>query len=295
MTRTQDISSQNTLALLSHQTPFHVHMVHLTVKNLTLVSQFYQDIMGLTVVSQSTNEILLGTSEIGFLHLKADPSARQQSRGMAGLFHTAFLVPARRDLANWLKHAQANTAAIEGASDHGVSEAFYLSDPEGNGIEIYVDRPQKEWIWQDGKVTMGNARIDMRGLLHLASQSNNDATPFVLATGSRIGHVHLCVPTLAEARGFLQAVLGLDETCAFTGAAFFSNGGYHHHIATNIWSSEGGEKWQAGYLGLSKVTFAASNPNARLALVSKWKSNGAQDHGAETCLTSPWGTVFALQ
>jgi catechol 2,3-dioxygenase len=295
MTTVQEITNQSKTTLLSHQTPLHIEVVSLIVKNLSSVSQFYQNIIGLAVISEAENEVMLGTSEAGFLRLTLDLSAREQSNRMSGLFHTAFLVPTRLALAHWLHNAQAKHAHIDGASDHGVSEAFYLSDPEGNGIEVYVDRPRSEWIWQNGRVSMGNMRIDMRGLLELASKSQKNAVAFKLAAGSRIGHVHLRVPELEQARAFFKTPLGFDETCAFPGALFFSNGGYHHHIAANTWGSDGGEHWQSGYLGLAKVTLAASSLDERLKAISRWKSAGAEEYGHETVIVAPWGTAFALE
>jgi catechol 2,3-dioxygenase len=294
MSATLKIQNQNPTPLLSHQTPLHVQMVTLVVRDLLSVSRFYENIIGLSVVSEARNEVILGTSEIGFLRLKADLAARKQPTHMSGLFHTAFLVPTRKALAEWVNHARENLANIEGASDHGVSEAFYLSDPEGNGIEMYVDCPQSEWIWQNRRLNMGNTPIDMRGLLQLAVQPQNTATPFKLAAGSRIGHVHLRVQNLEQARAFFKTTLGFDETCSFAGAVFFSNGGYHHHIATNTWSGENSAQWQSGYLGLEKVQFAASSPNDRLEAVSRWKNSEAHNNDSELTLTAPWGTAFSL-
>jgi catechol 2,3-dioxygenase len=153
----------NTLPLLeSHRSPVHVEAVALVVRDLDRVTRFYRDVIGLSVLSETGGSVTLGNDGVDLVTLHSDPQAPAPPEGAPGLFHTAFLLPERRHLAQWVRTAMANTWAIEGMADHLVSEAFYLSDPEGNGIEIYRDRPRAEWTFDtNGKVRMANERIDV--------------------------------------------------------------------------------------------------------------------------------------
>ncbi len=280
------------LQLQSHQTPYHIETVTLQVHDLHKVSRFYQDIMGLALLSSDESTHTLGCDDQILLRLVSNPEAVLRSPRAPGLFHTAFLLPERSDLGQWLHHAIASGTQIDGMSDHGVSEAIYLADPEGNGIEIYVDRPRHAWRSVDGAVQMGNARMDIQGLL--ATPKLSSAERFCLAGGSRIGHVHLDVPDLAQADAFFRDVWGMDRTFAMQGAHFYSNGGYHHHIAANIWNARDGEIQTGDVLGLSHVALRAKDPQSRQALVARWETSPDGNSDKPDEVVAPWGLRFSL-
>jgi catechol 2,3-dioxygenase len=163
---------------------------------------------------------------------------------------------------------------VSGASDHGVSEAIYLSDPEGNGVEIYADRQASSWTWINGTVDMVSEALDFDSLI-AASEA---AEPWKGApAGTTIGHVHLQVGAIAPAEAFYAEELGLDITCRYPGATFFATNGYHHHIATNIWNSRGAEKRSYPSTGLAEIELRLDTERGK--------------HGS---ISDPWGNVIAL-
>lgn len=168
-----------------------------------------------------------------FLELVEDPGASPAVPNAPGLFHFALLLPDRKSLAAALHRLVAHGYPLQGAADHLVSEALYLSDPDGHGIELYRDRPREEWQWSDGRVQMTTEPLDIPGLLAEApAPSAADPLPFT----TRLGHIHLRASKLAESLEFYRA-LGFDLTCEYPGAIFLSTGGYHHHVALNVWQS----------------------------------------------------------
>jgi catechol 2,3-dioxygenase len=280
-----------TAHLQSHLTPYHIETVTLQVRDLPGVSRFYQDVMGLNVLSAGTDTLALGCDDQVLVRLFSNPTAAARLPRTPGLFHTAFLLPRRADLGQWLRHAVASGAQIDGMADHGVSEAIYLADPEGNGIEIYVDRPRREWQFIDGQVQMGNARIDVEGLL--AAGGAPGSGNFSLASGSRIGHIHLDVPALEDADAFFQGIWGMDRMFALQGAHFFSTGGYHHHIAANIWNARGNVAQDGEVLGLSHVVLRAQDDAARAALQARWGSSVDANIVLPSAIVAPWGLHFS--
>jgi catechol 2,3-dioxygenase len=259
------------LGLESHRSPIHIEAVTLVVRDIDRMTSFYRDVIGLAVLHDAGNSVTLGNDGVSLITLRSDPQAQAPREGAPGLFHTAFLLPERRDLAQWVRTAVDNTWAIEGMADHLVSEAFYLSDPEGNGIEIYRDRSRAEWIYDDGKVRMANERIDIPELLSLADVKA--AKTYRMPTGARIGHVHLCVNALDRAADVIETQLGMAVMCNYPGATFFGSGGYHHHIATNVWRTAGGQVREVGQLGLAAVTLAADRTH-HAALSKAWSASG---------------------
>jgi catechol 2,3-dioxygenase len=173
---------------------------------------------------------------------------RRPAYGAAtGLYHFAILVPSRRDLARALRRLVAADTVMQGAADHGVSEALYLADSDGNGIEIYRDRPRTEWPYAAGQLRMGADPLDLDGLLAEARSGNGAG----LAAGTVIGHVHLHVSRLAEAERFYVGVLGFDLMQRYGPSALFvSAGGYHHHIGLNTWAGVGAPPPPPGAIGL---------------------------------------------
>ena len=197
--------------------------------------RFYGDLLGFEIVRTEGPRIELGAGGATLLILEARPGLLPRPSATTGLYHAAILLPSRTDLAHVLRRLLEANYPI-GASDHLVSEALYLSDPDENGLEIYRDRPRAEWRYQpDGQVIMDTLRLDFAGVL---SELRRDSAPWNgIPAGTRIGHMHLQVGDLAQARVFYHDVLGFDIMADLSsyGALFLSAGGYHHHIGLNIW------------------------------------------------------------
>ena len=271
--------------------PHRIDRVALTVHDLGAVSAFYARAIGLELFESAADHALLGLSGRVLLELRRDPAARRRSAREAGLFHTAFLLPNRADLGAWLAHAQASGLRIEGAADHLVSEAIYLSDPEGNGIEIYADRPSAAWPKSNGMIEMTNAPLDAQGLLREGAAQVWAGFP----EGGSVGHVHLQVGALEPAEAFYGAFLGFDVTCRYPGGSFFGSGGYHHQLAANVWNSRGAGERAYPSTGLAEVVIAA-RPDALDALRGRLPAGTASgDDPARLTLRDPWGTLIALE
>lgn len=265
--------------------PLGIAAVTLAVRDIGAVTAFYRDVIGLETIAYDGDVVRLGVGGVAFLELQHRPEALPDDPRSAGLYHTAFLLPSRADLARWLGHAAQRNTALQGASDHLVSEAIYLADPEGNGVEVYRDRPRETWRWEDGQVVMATNRLDLRALLDEAARSTGGPWTGV-AAGTRIGHVHLRVGDVDRAAAFYAGVLGLDVTARRGGAAFLSSGGYHHHIAVNVWQSPGAGPRDPSMAGLSKVTMQAADERVLAGVTAR--SGGADPLGEG--LSDPWGT-----
>ncbi len=213
--------------------------VHLAVSDLARSVDFYERVLGLPLISSDEEQALLGPDSVRpLLWLTRIAHPTFVPRGSTGLFHVAYLYPTRRALAEGVLRVAHNRWPIDGVADHGVSEAIYLSDPDGLGIEIYADRPREQWSRPASGhgVNMVTLPLDIDGLLALASDGPTPAMP--RATG--IGHVHLKVADVSRASAFYRDALGLEEQAQLPSAAFLSAGGYHHHIGLNSWHSQGG-------------------------------------------------------
>jgi catechol 2,3-dioxygenase len=214
--------------------------VRLAVADLDDVADFYRGAIGLRPLEPKQSKIVrLGTGEDAapLVELVGDPSAPPRPRHTTGLYHLAILVPTRADLARALQRVADAGWRLTGAADHLVSEALYLSDPEGNGIEIYRDRPREQWRYRDGAIQMSTEPLDLDGVLGELSREDAGAG---MPAGTRIGHVHLNVADLTAAETFYSGALGFDVTVrGYPGALFVSAGGYHHHIGLNTWTGEG--------------------------------------------------------
>lgn len=272
----------------SEDNRFSMGRVALTVNDLDAVRAFYESAVGLHLLRSDATSAELGVGGDILLELRADRTARRGSPREAGLFHTAFLLPSRRDLGRWLKHAAGAGVPLVGAADHSVSEALYLSDPEGNGVEIYSDRPLLEWRWQNGQVYMPSEHLDRRALIAASGDEAWQGFP----PGSKIGHVHLQVGAIAPAEAFYGDVLGLDITCRYPGGTFYAANGYHHHIATNIWNSRGAGPRSYPATGLAEVEIRLGA--ARLAATGGRAKASKTGPAANLMLADPWGTAIAL-
>jgi catechol 2,3-dioxygenase len=280
-------SAQPTFA---NRTPLHIGGVGLLVRDLERVTAFYRDVIGLTVLSGDEQGARLGIDGIALVELEHRPDAPPDDGRSAGLYHTAFLMPTRPDLARWVQHVARHRAPITGASDHGVSEAFYLDDPEGNGVEVYADRPPETWRWRDGFVNMPTKALDIENLLSTTDpESSFEGAP----AGLRIGHIHLRVGELATAERFYSGTLGLAPTRKRDGALFMSSGGYHHHVAGNVWHSAGAGLRDLERAGLAWFSLKANDlPALRGRLDAAGAAITVTSSGMQT--TDPWGTLIRI-
>ena len=261
--------------------------VALTVRDLDSMSRFYREVIGLAPVATGPRVHKLGVGGRVLLELRHDPQAALADRGDAGLFHTAFLLPSRADLADWLLRAARTGARLDGASDHLVSEALYLTDPEGNGIEIYRDRPSEEWsILPDGSVAMATLRLDLNALA-----AARNSRPFAgMPPGTVVGHVHLQVGELDAAEAFWTDRMGMGLTTRYPGADFFGADGYHHHIGANIWNSRGAGPRPAGTTGLAGIELLAG-PGPLSDIAARLGMTPAEMLDVH----DPWGTRMTIR
>src|SRR5919201_2881222 len=244
--------------------------VRLTVADLDRARDFYRDAIGLTERRSPDGVLRLGSadpSDLPVVELVGDPDAPPRPRGTTGLFHLAILVPSRPDLARALQRIAEAGWHLNGASDHLVSEALYLSDPEDNGIELYRDRPRDEWPVRDGVIQMSTLPLDLDGVLGELRREDASAG---MPPGTRIGHVHLNVGDLASAEAFYSGALGFDVTVrGYPGALFVSAGGYHHHLGLNTWAGEGAPPAPHGSRGLREFQIVLPSRGALEALKKK--------------------------
>lgn len=255
-------------------TPISISDVGLKARNADALAAYYRNLLGLDELSRSADGIVLGAGGRKLLTIQEDRALKPDNPREVGLFHTAFLLPTRADLARWVHRAIEKLIPVEGASDHLVSEAIYLTDPEGNGIEIYADRPNGQWQWQGGEVVMKTLPLDFRDLM----ATPGGTLPYTQAPANTvIGHVHLRVGNPAEAERWWNETMGFDTTAHYgPQAVFLSTGGYHHHIGANSWQSAGAGRRDEGRSGLAWV--ALKVPAER----------------AGTDCEDPWGTVIRM-
>jgi catechol 2,3-dioxygenase len=252
----------------------------------------YRDIIGLKVAEDENGKIALGAGGDPFLFLEVAPGTKPRPRsGLAGLYHIAILLPDRAALGSAISRL-AEAKIRLGAADHNVSEAIYLYDADGNGLEIYRDRPREEWPWKDGLVQMANKPLDFEGILAEGGKEEPDEH---LPAGTRIGHVHLQVGDLVEAEKFYTGALGFTKTATLPGALFASAGGYHHHIAANVWDSKDAPSPPAEMAGLAELTLKL--PRTDIASVKKRIDEaGVKTESAENgvVLFDPWRTKIRI-
>lgn len=235
--------------------------VVLNVGHLKEMAGFYQEVIGLKLLEENERMVRLGVSgsDEALLVLKKIDNAVVPEVPRIGLFHTAFLLPTRESLADVLLHLAKSGYPIDGAGDHAYSEALYLHDIEGNGIEIYADRPKAEWMRDgDGNLPMVTEQVDVDSLLQIATDE-----PFTgMPNGTIIGHVHLQVADADKAEQFYKEVLGMNLTTAIPSARFFAAGDYHHHIGSNVWAGRNLELLQENETGLAWFTIITPDKDA---------------------------------
>jgi catechol 2,3-dioxygenase len=264
--------------------------VELLAGDLDAMAEYYGPLgIGLDLLERTDAAVSLGDDGEELVRLVAAEGARA-GRADAGLFHTAILFDDAPALARALMGVAGRYPSLYGGSaDHAVSHAFYFADPEGNGVELYVDTPRDSWVWQDGEVQMGSAPLDINAFV---AEHLDDGT----TGGAGVGHVHLKVGDLAQAEAFYADALGFAVTARADGAIFLAAGGYHHHLAANTWASPGAGTRPAT-LGLGSLEVIVPSEaeldavEARLADASLPFTRTAG--GLETA--DPWGTVVALR
>jgi catechol 2,3-dioxygenase len=272
----------------------HMGTVHLTVADLGRSIRYYDEQIGLEVVSHDDGVATLGTGGHGLLVLTELPGA-PPSRGHTGLYHFALLVPERDDLARWLAHAARDRVSLVGLSDHFVSEALYLRDPDHHGIEIYWDRPRE--VWQDQvSLRMTTEPLDVGNLL--GELEDPASEPFDgLPGGTTIGHVHLQVAEIDSTVGFYRDLLGFGLMAQLgASAAFLAAGGYHHHLGANTWESRGASPPPAGTAALRHATIVLPDDGARDLVLDRLERAGhaAEDGDHGPAVSDPSGNRLVL-
>jgi catechol 2,3-dioxygenase len=282
----------------------NIGAVHLTIASLDRSLRFYIDRLGFQLNARQEGVASLGAGSRDLLVLHESAEAKPVPR-TAGLYHFAILVPSRIDLARALRHLAIMQTPMQGFSDHLVSEAIYLADPDGNGIEVYRDRPRAEWPYVDGRLQMATDPLDVEDLLREADRDAQsgagpaDAAPpaVMLPDGTRIGHVHLHVSFLEDTEEFYTRALGLDVTARYGGSAtFMSAGGYHHHVAANTWAGVGAPQPPTGAIGLRRFEILVPDNAARDSAGESLQRAGVSvsSEGEVILVKDPSGHLIAL-
>lgn len=268
--------------------------VELTVSDLPRSIAYYEESVGLRVLSQDRGTATLGSGMRALLTLIEETGARP-ARGHTGLYHFALLVPERVDLARWLAHSARDKVPLTGLSDHFVSEALYLSDPDEHGIEIYWDRPRPMW---EGKVAsqMTTLPLDVNDLMREVAD-DSEVSFAGLPDETVMGHVHLKVAFIQETVAFYRDLLGFGLMAELgSQAAFLGAGGYHHHLGANTWESAGASPPPPGSAALRQATIELPDARARDSVLSRLSEGGVQyiDSETEPVIADPSGNRIAL-
>ena len=249
-------------------TDFTIGTIYLNVRNLEIMLAFYQDIIGLQLHQRNGQTAHLGVGAEDLIVL-TETSDYRRNRQTTGLFHLAVLVPDRLQLAKSLRRIAQMQTPLQGMSDHVVSEAIYLADPEGNGIEIYRDRPRNAW-YKDGEFQLATLPLDVDAVMSSLTQSDKawDGLP----TGTIMGHIHLHVAAILQSQAFYHSILGMDVMANMGSATFMSYDGYHHHLGANIW---GGRQIRTSEeLGLEKYELHIHDDQRLQTILSALDGNG---------------------
>ena len=271
----------------------HLGSVHLQVSDLQRSIGYYRDVLGFAVLSQQDGQAALGVADGAPLIVLAERrGAKPVPRGGAfGLFHFAILLPERAHLARFVQHL-ADAGVYAGMSDHAVSEAIYLNDPDGLGIEVYADRPRPTWQHHDRQLVMTTVPLNMRSLLAEAGNAQWSRMP----PGTVIGHVHLHVGDLDDAAAFYHSALGFDKVVwDYPGALFVSAGGYHHHLGTNTWSrGPSAADDQARLLSWDLVVPRAEDAAAAARSLARAGYTVTEEGSGAWLTNDPWGTTLRI-
>ena len=282
---------------ITHQLAADTAMGPVTLKvgDLDAMTAYYRDAVALQVLTATADTVTLGRGATPVVILQHAPELRHASPRDAGLFHTAILFDTEEALAAAVYSvARKYPNTFTGSSDHLVSKAFYFTDPEGNGVELYWDRERSAWSWAHGAIEMGTLYLDPNAFLQQNLTEAAVAEPVI--GGARVGHVHLQVGDIPSAREFYVDRLGFDETASYGPQALFvSAGGYHHHMAMNTWNSAGaGPRLPA--LGLAQIDIAVPSADDLGALTERLGHHGIQvrDDGRTVSFDDPWANLIRV-
>ena len=268
--------------------------VALNVKDLESQTAFYHQLLGLEILNQSENQVLLGAGGKPLVRLikTDDISIPKQSYG---LYHMALLLPTREDLANVFKHLLDLKIPLVGGADHGYSEAIYLEDLEGNGIELYRDKPEAEWdIREDGRIIGVTEELSAQDIYQLGKEIE----PFAIASGTRMGHVHLSVKNSREASVFYQESLGLEDKFTIPHASWIASGAYHHHLAVNEWGGKDLARRENSMAGLAYYVVEVENKEFLVNLFTQaqdWQEQLRWISSSEFSVTDKDGIVTRVR
>ena len=243
----------------------------LNVKDLARQTAFYTQILGLEIQSQTEEEVLLGAGGKPLVHL-IETDRTESVKASYGLYHMAILLPSREDLADVFKHMAELNVPFVGAADHGYSEALYLEDPEGNGIELYRDKPVEEWdIRKDGRIIGVTEELSVQEIYEMGRK----VEPFRIASDTRMGHIHFSVSDSQVASAFYQKVLELSDKFTVPSGSWIASGDYHHHLAVNEWGGKHLAKREAKFPGLSYYVVHVEQKEDLVAIAERAKEQEA--------------------
>ncbi len=255
----------------------HIGYVHLQVSNLKRSLHFYETLVGLKRAIDLGDTVVLSASGKAPYHilLTERPGARPKPERSSGLYHVAIRFPSRRELAKVFRRLYAHDTAFQGFSDHLVSEAIYLADPDENGVELYVDRPRAQWAIEKNQIQMATLPLNLDSLLSELREEDSDADP--IDSNTDIGHVHLQVSDLPAAGEFYNGLLGFDVTQrSYPGALFLSAGGYHHHIGVNTWAGRGVPPPPNDAAGLLSFGISIPDQQSMNSIAKQFDEHGTQ-------------------
>ena len=280
--------------IYEYNSQIYLAEVALNVKDLESQTAFYHQLLGLEILNQSENQVLLGAGGKPLVRLikTDDISNPKQSYG---LYHMALLLPSREDLANVFKHLLDLKIPLVGGADHGYSEAIYLEDLEGNGIELYRDKPVTVWdIREDGRIIGVTEELSAQDIYQLGKEIE----PFAIASGTRMGHVHLSVKNSLESSSFYQESLGLEDKFTIPHASWIASGDYHHHLAVNEWGGKNLAPREQGMPGLAYYVVEVENKEFLVNLFTQaqdWQEQLQWISSSEFSVTDKDGIVTRVR
>ncbi|MGV3251586.1 VOC family protein [Streptococcus suis] len=258
-----------------YNSQFELGYVALNVRDLELQSLFYQQVLGLQILTESQNQIDLGVGQTTLVRLIQTEQKGEVSHSY-GLYHLAIVLPSREDLGTIFRHFIDNKIPLQGASDHGYSEAIYLADTEGNGIEIYRDLPQDTWdVRSDGRIVGITEPMDAETIYALGKKAD---AAYQMPAGSRMGHIHLSVRDSSASSRFYQEFLAVEDKFSVPSAAWLASGDYHHHLAVNEWGGKHLQTRTEGMPGLAYYTLVYTDIQSFQATIKRAQTAGLDLH-----------------